>query len=80
MLTLGATIGRQEAHDVIYDAAQEAGQGHGDFATMLSEDERVTKHLSLDQIQGMLDPAAYTGESGDVARMAAAKARTSVGG
>ena len=80
MLTLGTTIGRQEAHDVIYDAAQEAGQGHGDFATMLSEDERVTKHLSLDQIQGMLDPAAYTGESGDVARMAAAKARTSVGG
>ena len=75
MLTLGATIGRQEAHDVIYDAAQEAGQGHGDFAALLSEDERVTKHLSFAQIKGMLDPAAYTGESGDVARLAAARAR-----
>ncbi len=80
MLTLGTTIGRQEAHDVIYDAAQEAGQGYGDFATLLSEDDRVTRHLSLDQIKGMLDPAAYTGESGDVARLAAAKARASASG
>lgn len=78
MLTLGATVGRQEAHDVIYDAAQEAGQGHGDFATLLSEDERVTKHLSFEEIKGMLDPAAYTGESGEVARLTAAKARASV--
>ncbi len=78
MLSLGAQIGRQEAHDVVYDAAQEAGQGHGDFAALLGADERVTKHLSTEQIQGMLDPAAYTGESGDVARSAAARARVSV--
>ena len=78
MLSLGAQIGRQEAHDVVYDAAQEAGQGHGDFAALLGADERVTKHLSTEQIQGMLDPAAYTGESADVARSAAARARVSV--
>lgn len=80
MLSLGAEIGRQEAHDVVYDAAQEAGQGHGDFATLLAADERVTKHLAPERIRAMLDPAAYTGESGAVARLAAARARQSVSG
>jgi 3-carboxy-cis,cis-muconate cycloisomerase len=75
MLSLGATVGRQEAHDVVYEAAQEAGQGHGDFATLLAADARVTRHLSPEQIRGLLDPAAYTGESADVARQAAARAR-----
>jgi adenylosuccinate lyase len=80
MLSLGAEIGRQEAHDVVYDAAQEAGQGHGDFASLLAADERVTKHLAPERIREMLDPAAYTGESADVARDAAARARRSVKG
>jgi 3-carboxy-cis,cis-muconate cycloisomerase len=80
MLSLGATIGRQEAHDVVYDAAQEAGQGRGDFATLLGADSRVTAHLSAAQITAMLDPASYTGQSGEVARLAAARARQSVAG
>ncbi len=79
MLSLGATIGRQEAHDVVYDAAQEAGQGRGDFATLLAADERVTKHLSAARINDMLDPATYTGESADVARSAAARVRQDSG-
>jgi adenylosuccinate lyase len=80
MLSLGATIGRQEAHDVVYDAAQDAGQGRGDFATLLGADSRVTAHLSAAQITAMLDPASYTGQSGEVARLAAARARQSVAG
>lgn len=78
MLSLGTTIGRQEAHDVVYDAAQEAGQGRGDFAALLGADERVTKHLSPAQIKNMLNPATYTGESGNVARLAAVRARKSI--
>mgnify|MGYP006243392591 FL=1 len=79
MLSLGGVIGRQEAHDVVYDAAQAAGQGQGDFAELLGADPRVTDHLPASEIAEMLKPDAYTGESGDVARNAAAKARASAG-
>ncbi len=75
MLALAEHIGRQEAHDVVYDAAQAAGTGQGAFDALLSADPRVTKHLTADQITGMLDPAAYTGLSGDLARAAAERVR-----
>jgi 3-carboxy-cis,cis-muconate cycloisomerase len=80
MLSIASAIGRQEAHDVVYDAAQEAGQGHGDFAMLLSADPRVTAHLEPERIQSMLDPTGYTGLSGELARKAAARARQPTGG
>ena len=60
MLSLGGVIGRQEAHDVVYDAAQAAGQGQGDFAELLGADPRVTDHLPASEIAEMLKPDAYT--------------------
>lgn len=75
MLDLAHHIGRQEAHDVIYDAAEAAISGGAQFADALAADPRVTKHLSPDQITAMLDPAAYTGLSGEVARQAVRRVR-----
>ncbi len=45
MLDLGATIGRQHAHDVVYDAAQAAFVEGRPFGALLAEDPRVTAHL-----------------------------------
>ena len=70
MLDLARHIGRQEAHDVIYDAAEAAISGGSQFDAALADDPRVTKHLSGEQITAMLDPAGYTGLSGEVARQA----------
>ena len=70
MLDLARHIGRQEAHDVIYDAAEAAISGGSQFDAALAADPRVTKHLSGEQITAMLDPAGYTGLSGEVARQA----------
>ncbi len=75
MLALGAAIGRQHAHDVVYDAAQAAAQGGPDFAARLSDDPRVAAKLTPDAIQALLDPAAYVGLSPDLARRAAAAGR-----
>ena len=61
MLALGEYVGRQEAHDIVYDAAQEAAVGDKTFAELLSADKRVTGHLSTGQIEKLLDPTAYTG-------------------
>ena len=75
MLDLGRTIGRQHAHDVIYDAAQAAFTEGKAFSDLLAADPRVTAHLNKAAIQGLLDPTAYTGLCADMAREQAALAR-----
>src|SRR5215469_14335932 len=75
MLDLGAQIGRQHAHDVVYDAAQAAFVENRSFAELLAADSRVTAHLDAGQITDLLDPTAYTGLCADMARDAAARAR-----
>jgi len=75
MLNLGAAIGRQHAHDVIYDAAQAAFTEGRLFAALLAEDPRVSVHLDRAAIEALLDPTAYTGLCAEMAREAAARAR-----
>jgi 3-carboxy-cis,cis-muconate cycloisomerase len=75
MLDLGAAIGRQHAHDVVYDAAQAAFVEGRSFAELLSADPRVTTHLDAKQIAALLDPTAYTGLCAEMARDAATRAR-----
>src|SRR5215468_9552598 len=59
MLQLGTPLGRQHAHDVVYDAAQAAFvEGRG-FAAVLAADPRVTAHLEHAAIDRLLDPVAY---------------------
>jgi len=76
MLNLGATIGRQHAHDVVYDAAQAAFVETRSFAELLAADPRVTAHLDAKAIAALLDPTAYTGLCAEMARDAAIRART----
>ena len=75
MLDLGAAIGRQHAHDAVYDAAQEAFVQGRSFADLLAADTRVTTHLTPEQIRGLLDPTAYTGLGADMAHEGAVRAR-----
>jgi len=78
MLRLGAALGRQHAHDVVYDAAQAAFVEGRPFAALLAADQRVTDHLKPEAIEALLDPTAYTGLCAEMAREAAARARTAV--
>ena len=60
MLGLGQAIGRQTAHEVVYDAAR--GESTT-FAAALKHDPRVTAHLDAAAIDRLLDPAGHTGMS-----------------
>jgi 3-carboxy-cis,cis-muconate cycloisomerase len=75
MLNLGAKIGRQHAHDVVYDAAQAAFVENRPFAELLAADPRVTAHLDAREIASLLNPTAYTGLCAEMARDAATRAR-----
>jgi 3-carboxy-cis,cis-muconate cycloisomerase len=78
MLELGKQIGRQRAHDVVYDAAQAAATEGRPFRELLAEDARVTTHLTPAQIDVLLDPARYSGLCQQFAERGALRARETV--
>ncbi|MBM4440225.1 MAG: adenylosuccinate lyase family protein [Candidatus Rokubacteria bacterium] len=61
MLELGKTLGRQRAHDAIYDAAQAAVVQGRPFRELLAEDPHVSARLTPAQVEALLDPAQYAG-------------------
>ncbi|HXH84928.1 MAG TPA: lyase family protein, partial [Candidatus Tectomicrobia bacterium] len=65
MLRLGTTLGRNAAHDVVYDAAMAAFEGKGRFRDLLLADARVAGALAPADVDALLDPAAYTGLAGE---------------
>ena len=75
MMALAREIGRQEAHDVVYEAAQAAATGEKDFLELLAADTRVAEQLSKDQIKALFDATAYVGLSPDLARRSAKTGR-----
>jgi 3-carboxy-cis,cis-muconate cycloisomerase len=75
MLDLGKRLGRQRAHDVVYDAAQAAVTQGRPFYALLAEDRLVTTHLTPQQITELLDPVHYTGLCQTFAEQNAIRAR-----
>ena len=75
MLDLGLAIGRQHAHDAVYDAAQAAFVENKSFSDLLAADPRVTAHMAPEAIRKLTDPTAYTGLCSDMARDGAQRAR-----
>ena len=65
MLRLGESVGRQVAHDIVYEAAMAAFEQRRPLRDLLLEDARVTGHLSLTEIDDLLRPEAYTGLAGE---------------
>jgi len=64
MLTLGLVLGRNTAHDLVYDAAMTAFEGKGSFRDLLMRDARIAAVLSPEDLERLLQPAAYTGLAG----------------
>lgn len=78
MLELGKRIGRQRAHDAVYDAAQGAVTQNRPFYELLSEDTQIRSHLTPEQMRELLDPAQYTGLCQQFAEQGAGRARQTV--
>jgi 3-carboxy-cis,cis-muconate cycloisomerase len=75
MLALGSSIGRQLAHDIVYDAAQAAAVGKGRFVDLLAADQRISSAISKQNLEKLLNPVSYVGLSPELARRAATSAR-----
>ena len=75
MLALGERVGRQRAHDIVYEHAQQSAIDGTPFRELLVGDTEVGEHLSAAELDDLLDPAAYTGACAAMAREQAARGR-----
>ncbi|MFQ6137113.1 MAG: adenylosuccinate lyase [Candidatus Hydrothermarchaeales archaeon] len=54
-------MGRQEAHELLRELAAKAFEEDRHLANVLAEDPRVTKYLTKDEIEDIMDPHKYIG-------------------
>ncbi|MGI9024689.1 MAG: class-II fumarase/aspartase family protein [Burkholderiaceae bacterium] len=64
MMGLAPYIGREYAHDLVYDICRIAIREERALLDLLAENAEIARHVTRDQIAAMCDPAAYLGQSG----------------
>ncbi|WP_245852046.1 class-II fumarase/aspartase family protein [Isoptericola jiangsuensis] len=67
MLALGEKIGRQRAHDIVFEVAQEAARDDVPFLDLLRADPLVGGVFDETELRHLIDPAAYLGLSSQIA-------------
>ena len=73
MMGLGPYLGRQLAHDLVYDICREVVAGKGSFLDLLANHPQISPHIGREALAGFLDPANYVGLSGEMVDRVLAK-------
>jgi 3-carboxy-cis,cis-muconate cycloisomerase len=66
MMGLGPHLGRQRAHDLVYDICRKVTATGEPLADLLAKDADISKHLTRAEIDKMCDPAGYLGLAGEM--------------
>lgn len=66
MMRLAPAMGRQEAHDVVYDCCRVVNESGGTLADALAKDPEVSQHFDRAAIDAMTAPESYLGLSGEM--------------
>jgi 3-carboxy-cis,cis-muconate cycloisomerase len=64
MMELGKHLGRQHAHDLVYDICRDVIASGRPLADLLAENAEVARHLDRAALARLCDPANYLGEAG----------------
>jgi len=64
MMGLAPYLGRQYAHDLVYDICREAIATGRPLIDLLADNAEITKHLDRAALTRLCDPAKYLGEAG----------------
>ncbi|HSB25353.1 MAG TPA: 3-carboxy-cis,cis-muconate cycloisomerase [Burkholderiaceae bacterium] len=64
MMGLAPHIGREYAHDLVYDICREAMTQRRPLLDLLAEHPQINKHLDRAALARLCDPANYLGQSG----------------
>jgi 3-carboxy-cis,cis-muconate cycloisomerase len=66
MMGLGPHIGRQYAHDLVYDVCRQVVATGRTLFDLLAENKEVAKHLDRAALEKLCDPANYLGQAGEM--------------
>jgi 3-carboxy-cis,cis-muconate cycloisomerase len=66
MMGLGPTLGRNNAHDLVYDVCRLVVKTGRPLIDLLVEDKEISKHANRKQLEKMVDPANYLGVAGEM--------------
>jgi len=66
MMGLGPHLGRQRAHDLVYDICRKAITTNGSFLDLLAADAEIAPHMSRAELAKLVDPANYLGQAGEM--------------
>jgi 3-carboxy-cis,cis-muconate cycloisomerase len=66
MMGLGPHIGRQYAHDLVYDICRQVIATGRPLIDLLAENSEIAKHLDRAALEKLCDPANYLGQAGEM--------------
>ena len=66
MMGLGDKMGRNYAHDVVYDICREVVKTGRPLVDLLEENEEIRKHADRKKLEQLVDPANYLGVAGEM--------------
>ena len=61
MMNVAEKIGKDRAHELMYEKAMETELEGKDYYHVLTEDETLASMFTADELKSMIDPANYTG-------------------
>lgn len=76
MMGLAPVLGRQRAHDIVYDACRLANEESRSLRDALLDQPAVAAHFNREAIEGLTDPANYLGLAPRMVDRAVAMSRT----
>ena len=68
MMGLAPQLGRQDAHDIVYECCRAALDTGKPFLEALAGDPRITAVISRDELAKLVDPANYLGAAPEMTR------------
>jgi len=66
MMGLGAKMGRNRAHDVVYDICREVVKTGRPLIALLEQNDEIRKHADRKTLEKLTDPANYLGVAGEM--------------
>jgi 3-carboxy-cis,cis-muconate cycloisomerase len=66
MMGLGPHLGRQRAHDLVYDICRKVIATGRPLLDLLAEDAEIAPHMKREELAKLVDPANYLGLSGEM--------------
>ncbi|HUI17525.1 MAG TPA: 3-carboxy-cis,cis-muconate cycloisomerase [Alphaproteobacteria bacterium] len=66
MMGLAPRLGRQRAHDLVYDICREVVKSGRPLLDLLAADKEISAHMTRGELAALVDPANYLGLAGEM--------------